>query len=197
MKAGKERILDAAMAVIARVGIEACSMRGIAKEAGVSTGAIYYYFTSREEVMYQVMEKNLKDARRLADKAVEHNLPKQEVLQDVVNSLRKHFQEIDTNMIHFTLLAEACLKNSDQKEVFQAQYQQWSDDITALMKYVYGCKDDETARTLGQIILASIEGMTVRLILEGKKHAPEALIKVYEHMLEYVLPESLKALQAE
>ncbi|MCK6482520.1 MAG: TetR/AcrR family transcriptional regulator [Phycisphaerae bacterium] len=48
------RILNAATAVIARVGYEKASMRMVAKEAGVSLAGIYHYFDSKEKMLFLI-----------------------------------------------------------------------------------------------------------------------------------------------
>ncbi len=46
----REHILDTALALFAEQGFEKATMRGIAKAAGLSLGASYYHFRSKEEL---------------------------------------------------------------------------------------------------------------------------------------------------
>lgn len=46
MNEGKQKILEAARATIVEHGIQGTTLRGIAKRAGLSTGAIYHYYSS-------------------------------------------------------------------------------------------------------------------------------------------------------
>lgn len=48
--ARKEQILQAALLVFARRGMVAAKISDIAKEAGLSHGLVYHYFTSKEEI---------------------------------------------------------------------------------------------------------------------------------------------------
>lgn len=54
----KERIVVAARRLVAQRGVHAASMRGIAHEAGVSTGAVTHYFTGKADVMTAVLRYN-------------------------------------------------------------------------------------------------------------------------------------------
>lgn len=47
----RERILDGAMAAIARHGLAKLGMRDVSQSAGVSRGTLYRYFPSREELL--------------------------------------------------------------------------------------------------------------------------------------------------
>jgi TetR/AcrR family transcriptional regulator, fatty acid metabolism regulator protein len=50
-------LLDAAVRVFARKGYHACRVGDIAKEAGVSHGLLYHYFSSKEEVLETVFRE--------------------------------------------------------------------------------------------------------------------------------------------
>lgn len=47
----RNRILDAALHLFQQRGFEAATMRDVATEAGVATGAAYYYYRSKEELV--------------------------------------------------------------------------------------------------------------------------------------------------
>ena len=52
--AGPRRILLAAATAFAERGFHATTTRGIAAQAGLSSAALYFYFRSKEEVLYQI-----------------------------------------------------------------------------------------------------------------------------------------------
>ncbi|MEZ0116338.1 UNVERIFIED_ORG: AcrR family transcriptional regulator [Heyndrickxia coagulans] len=54
----KNHILDAAKRVFERKGYEPVTMQDIVKEAGISRGNLYQYFSNTEEIMQAVIEKN-------------------------------------------------------------------------------------------------------------------------------------------
>lgn len=72
----RELIRHAAAQVFAAHGIEGASMREIARTAGYTTGAIYTYFASKEdlyaEVLRDSLESLLTEVRDAADAASEH-----------------------------------------------------------------------------------------------------------------------------
>jgi AcrR family transcriptional regulator len=51
--ATRERLFQTAMAMISKKGFDATTMRAIAAEAGVAPGATYYYFDSKESLVYE------------------------------------------------------------------------------------------------------------------------------------------------
>ena len=52
-------ILDAAAAVFMRDGLDAASMRAIARAAGYTAGAIYFHFDSKEAIYAALLERSL------------------------------------------------------------------------------------------------------------------------------------------
>lgn len=63
----RERIIDAALAVFGRKGVEAASMKDLAAEAGVAPGLIYHYFTGKEALLLALITERgfLPELRRL------------------------------------------------------------------------------------------------------------------------------------
>ena len=55
----RRKILDAAERIFKRTGIEDASIRKIALEAGVTTGAIYPYFDGKEEIYAELLSESL------------------------------------------------------------------------------------------------------------------------------------------
>ena len=52
----REQIMDAAMRVFAQKGYSKATNKDIAREAGITTGLIYYYFESKEALLYAILE---------------------------------------------------------------------------------------------------------------------------------------------
>ncbi|MEQ1651230.1 MAG: TetR/AcrR family transcriptional regulator [Hyphomicrobium sp.] len=69
-RARRENILDAALHCFARGGFHATTMQHICKEAGVSPGAVYVYFASKEDLIAGLCERDRNEfAERFAQLA--------------------------------------------------------------------------------------------------------------------------------
>ncbi len=53
----REQIIDAAMRVFAQKGFARATNRDVAREAGITTGLIYYYFASKEDLLKAALEE--------------------------------------------------------------------------------------------------------------------------------------------
>jgi AcrR family transcriptional regulator len=60
MSARREKIVDAALAVMNREGSAALSTPALCREAGISTGALYTHFKSKDDVYAAIAERALR-----------------------------------------------------------------------------------------------------------------------------------------
>lgn len=76
-RARREHILDAAERCFARSGFHRCTMQDICKEASVSPGALYVYFSSKEALIAGIVERDRAEfASRFAAMSVEGDVMK-------------------------------------------------------------------------------------------------------------------------
>ena len=66
----RARILAAAIELFRRQGFDATTMREIAAEAGMATGAAYYYFDSKDAIVLAFYDQAMRDMQPLLDEAV-------------------------------------------------------------------------------------------------------------------------------
>ena len=64
----RRAILDAARLILAREGIQNFSVNGVARAADVSKPAVYYYFESKEELIFELaVDAELEEARKIQE----------------------------------------------------------------------------------------------------------------------------------
>lgn len=68
-EATRRRLLERALVLFQKRGVEATTMRDIAKAAGMSLGAAYYYFPSKEALVFAYYEDNQREMEELAARA--------------------------------------------------------------------------------------------------------------------------------
>jgi TetR/AcrR family transcriptional regulator, transcriptional repressor of aconitase len=64
-KAQEQRYLDAARRCFTRIGVAPASMEQIRTEAGVSAGAMYRYFPSKDDLVYAAIETSMNEVEVL------------------------------------------------------------------------------------------------------------------------------------
>jgi AcrR family transcriptional regulator len=75
--ANQDRLLDAAMRVFAERGYHGATVEEIARESGLSNGALYYNFASKEKLFLALMDRRME--ARIADLARTFDSPAESV----------------------------------------------------------------------------------------------------------------------
>jgi len=65
-----QRIVDASMTLFAQRGYHGTGIRDIAREAGLSTAALYHYMGSKEDLLVHIMREANTRLTRTADRAL-------------------------------------------------------------------------------------------------------------------------------
>lgn len=191
---GKMKIIDAAKKVIHQFGVQGATMRLVAEEAGVSTGAIYHYFASKEDILYAVMDLNLSESGRIAAYYENGEVDKKGILKEVEEGIFKRLEKEDENRLQFYLAQEALSGNAALKLKFGEKYKEWHQAIDLLMRKLYdidevdGVNNCEFYRNMGAIMLASIDGIILQNMLGANDVPIENILKTYEFLLEEGIP---------
>ncbi|MFD0684660.1 TetR/AcrR family transcriptional regulator [Actinomadura fibrosa] len=83
----ERRILDAALRLFAEKGFDGTSVQGIVEAAAVTKGALYHYFDSKDDLLYEIYHSLI--ARQLADldRVLAAGLPPREAVRAVLTGL--------------------------------------------------------------------------------------------------------------
>jgi len=81
----RQNVISAATSLFTKKGYFATSIADIAEAANVNKGAIYYYFRSKSDVLYQITLKT-DEVRKAADQIVGRDLPPEKKLEALIAS---------------------------------------------------------------------------------------------------------------
>ncbi len=114
----RRRIIEAAMDVIAERGCDQMTIDDVAKKIGVTKGAVYWYFTSREELVAAVLKKFQGDIERTSFESF-YNRP----IEEVFAQLFERFSLTDDRQraIFFEMFALAA-RNSNVRHATREYY---------------------------------------------------------------------------
>jgi len=115
----KRRIIEAAMDVIAERGCDLMTVDDVAKKIGVTKGAVYWYFKTREELIEAAMKKIQTDMQKISFESY-YNRP----LEDVLVQMFDRFSLTDDRQraIFFEMFAQAT-RNSDMRHATREYYE--------------------------------------------------------------------------
>jgi len=127
----REEILEAAKACFARQGFHATSMRDIYRECGLSPGAVYNHFASKDEIVRALGEQRLREAlsQREALALIEDPI---EALRLLAAGTREALVREEDLLLDLQLAAEA-LRNDSIAEVSREAFDATLETVVGLI----------------------------------------------------------------
>ncbi len=68
--ASRRHVLDCAARLFSEKGYAAVSLRGIADESGMKAGSLYYHFSSKDEIVLEVLDAGVRRVHEAVERAV-------------------------------------------------------------------------------------------------------------------------------
>jgi TetR/AcrR family transcriptional regulator, transcriptional repressor of aconitase len=174
----REQILAAARRCFLRAGFHGTSMQDLFAESGLSAGAVYGYFASKDDVIVAIAEENLHEIVAMIH-IVATNQPDQSIgatLAGIFELVRTKHIEDGLAGLAILVWAEA-LGNETLKTKFGALLAQLRTDLTKAIRAHQrrgNITSAVTADAIAGLVISTVPGYIVQLALLG----PAAVAKV-------------------
>lgn len=153
-------VMAAAIAVMSQRGYAATSVQEIADRVGVLKGSLYHYFSSKEELLFRILQESHAEADRIADDVAAQDLPPYEELLEYLGHISRWFlRNVDRAHIYFN--ESRHLTGSMRKEMQQLG-RQFVDHLQAL---IAGAQEqgsvatDMSAAILAEYVLGALNSI--------------------------------------
>lgn len=186
-KEKKAQILDALEALMSSVSYRDISVDAIAKQAGIGKGSIYYYFDSKDEILYEVIERGYRRAIREYFDSTEQGIPALEKIKQLFRSMIKEdFDGKGKNLIITLHLNDDMLLHNRMK---YAAVQEISPILTELLLQGIGegsIKTD-TPKESAEIIVAVLTFLLDDTVFPADSASMQKKMKIFAGVLETCL----------
>lgn len=174
----KAEIIEAARKVLSQVGVRKMTLQAVADAASISKGALYYYYRTKDDILYEIMEQDNAHSRRIAGRVIEQDstIDVEELKKEVTTGILNRFPQIDKNKLNLYLQGEALRGNTRLQKKYNDKYHEWIDNVDRIITRIYGVESSPVSRTIATIALAAIEGICIQMALMDKLEADEELI---------------------
>lgn len=160
----RQNILDAAGKLITQNGVNNTSLADIAKEVGISKGTLYYYYSSKDDIIYDIADIHLK---QVSDELlswianIENDAAPEEIFAVVFDRI---LSAETRGKLHLYMISDAVMENNSLKERFRQKYTEWRIAIEDGIKIVLKNRK-VNYEILSHIILAALDGFTIQRML--------------------------------
>jgi AcrR family transcriptional regulator len=190
----KLHIIEATNRVIYRMGIAGTTMRRIADEAGLSTGALYHHYNSKEEILYDAMDRSLSVSTRIAEEVQQGKYSRGEVIEQISENVKDRFNKIDDNRMQFYLAQEAILGNEEISNQLKVKYKKWIGHTEELLQRLYEKQPGKYNKAIASLLIGAIDGIVMQTLLGvANTDDIEDICEVYHKLLVEGIPKLLEA----
>ena len=167
--ARREQILAAARRCFLRDGFHATSMQDLFAEAGLSSGAVYSYFASKDDVIVAIAEENMRGVTEMIGVIAtrQPGRPVGAVLADVMDML--HAKDTQGGLGKLTVIVwSEALRNPSLAARFTALVAQLRASLAdVIQQYPGNLPRDVSADVLATALLSLVPGYLLQLALLG------------------------------
>lgn len=166
----KLHILNVASSLISQLGIKETSLKNISQEAGISKGTLYYYYSAKEDIVYDIADRNL---TQITDEILAwvNEVDTNILPETILKTLFENILEAEVRAkLHIYLINDAITDNSSLAEKFEKRYNDWRETLVFGIDKVLPKKNGDNV-ALSYLILALLDGLIIQKLF-GTKDIP-------------------------
>ena len=176
----KKRIIDAALSVFNKSGIEKTTMSEIASEAGFGKATLYYYYPSKDDVYSAIMITGWKSLWEEVEESILNESPPKKKLFQILDQICQVVKK-NNNLFKFLFTAPSYIQDLDEHPWKTYQERLYS----VLQKIIEeGCKEGDFINLDPGILMKAVGGLFHELLLGKKDSLSE---KEFELMISNLL----------
>ncbi len=178
----RENIIEAAIKLIGEKGVEGTSLADIAKEVGISKGTLYYYYSSKNDLIFDITKEHVDKVTSNIFSMIEMNRIEaslEETLKLLIGTLLK--SETRTRL-HLYLVQEIMSGNEDLKQRFIETYQRWFKMIQD--GHFLLTSNPKELSVQARILVAIIDGLIIQNSIGAGDIPLDEIVRVTTRLLE-------------
>lgn len=174
----RAQILRAARAVFVERGFLPCRVEDVAERAGLSKGAVYFYFSSKRDILLALVREEHERTYTFLDEAERDERPARDKLLDLGARYLGLISGLHTPPRFFLIMTEHAVRDDDIREEVQAVHQRFVDATARI--YAQGVAEGAfrplDALVVARMLKAVIDGFAGQAAI-GLRPEREALLR--------------------
>lgn len=169
----KDELMESAVQIIGTKGFNATTISEITDNAGYAKGNFYRYWSSKDDIFLNIMEKRLRDYRASRRDGLARARNVDDVMQVVVDFLETIIDDENWSRVFLEFTIHA-FNNQELKSKLNRSNYRLSTDLFAQM-FAPFTDDVQGMQKLGALVTALFEGFLIQQALESKVLTKEDL----------------------
>ncbi len=182
----RKQIAEAAWNIIRKEGVEKASIRRVAAEAGMSSGALRHYFSTQDEMLLFIMNYYLEEGKKRSQNKEWSENPVQAV-EEVLLELVPIDEEKKIETSVWWILALRSLTSDtikDKKDEMTDGTYELANSMIEILALKGVLSDSMNAELEKSRLTALIEGLSIHALLRPDVYSPEKVKEVIRYHLE-------------
>ncbi|WP_214794851.1 MULTISPECIES: TetR/AcrR family transcriptional regulator [unclassified Exiguobacterium] len=181
---GKNKILDAARNVIIRNGVNGATVRAIATEADMTTGAIYHHYKNKEDLLYDLLNESLSVSSQIAKDVTDKSFSKDNIKLEIVRNTAERFHKDAENRLQYHFAHEVLLGNVDAQVKLKNKYSEWIKKIEQILIHLYGLENTRLNKAFSSWLIAAVDGVVLQYLLDVNENSIDEMMEVFDILLD-------------
>ncbi|HVC99956.1 MAG TPA: TetR/AcrR family transcriptional regulator [Candidatus Dormibacteraeota bacterium] len=133
----RHRILEAAALLFRDRGYDVTTMRAIALRVGITSGALYWHFPSKADILFAFLEQSVTEALAEVEKAIGESTPTEQLAYLVRTHVRLQLAELELSRAYGALHGMSQLASrlpNHQLRQHKAVQRRWLDFVRGILR---------------------------------------------------------------
>nr|WP_251126618.1 TetR/AcrR family transcriptional regulator [Exiguobacterium sp. s59] len=176
--------MDAARNVIIRNGVNGATVRAIATEADMTTGAIYHHYKNKEDLLYDLLNESLSVSSQIAKDVTDKSFSKDNIKLEIVRNTAERFHKDAENRLQYHFAHEVLLGNVDAQVKLKNKYSEWIKKIEQILIHLYGLENTRLNKAFSSWLIAAVDGVVLQYLLDVNENSIDEMMEVFDILLD-------------
>jgi AcrR family transcriptional regulator len=163
----RAEIIAAAIRVLARNGLAETTTRKIAAEAGLNQATLRYYFGSKDDLLFAVLQDMMRVTREITFESTRMGKGVRETLSESIRAFWAHVEEMPELQIMQYELTLYSLRHPESAWIARQQYDGYSAVVETLLQHHFETAHQSCAipvSELARFIIGGVDGLILQFI---------------------------------
>ena len=179
----RNEILKSVESLISKSGVNSISLKDIAKMCNISKGTLYYYYTTKDEIIFDVIVKHVQELHTEYLEWIERHQKDLTIERFLGVILYKGVKLFNRAKLHVFLVNE-CLKGNDTlRNKFNELWNEWHKILQ--VGIIQAFKSEKEADNIAYLLMVIIDGLAIQEVMQNQEIKEEKIISLIKKLGEF------------